>query len=261
MKLFGISAVSAVIIMLAAACGNGKSDNGLADAAAVADSIARADAGGAVVEQAPDLEASFTIADQEISVGVIEQELFDVFASQQLKRLNNRDIAKVCDALRKSGGSFITVLNSPSGDSVSFTLTPHQIIGLQRAKNSELNIGAAKAQAVAVAERMVPNPEAHAGAARVDVAVVKSFLEYNIVWPKASAYSRMSQGVLTQNYFNALKKQYQDLGGLAEPVISMLETMGVDGVRIVYSAEDSDRELKQAFPWREIRLPIEENKN
>lgn len=253
--------IIAAAMLAFASCNNGNSADSLMRAATLADSLARAEADGSVSVSAPDLQASFTVDDSQIALSSVGQELFDVFASQQLKKIPASDISAVCDALRTAKGSFVTILNSANGEeSVSFTLTPQQIVKLQRAKNSELNLGEARNQVVAVAERMVPAPEAHAGALRVETSIAKSFIEYNIVWPKASAYSKFPQGVLTQNYFNPLKEQYKAMGRLAEPVISMLQSMGIDGVRIVYSAEDSDRQLKQAFPWREIRLPIEPSK-
>lgn len=237
-------------------CGGSNSES-LADAANLADSIAKADAGGSVVTNSPDLEASFTIKDTLIPVESIGNELFDVFASQELKKLPPKDISFVCDALKESKGNLVIVLNSTDGQSVSFNLSPQQIIRLQRAKHSELNLGAARNQVTTMAERMIPAPEAHSDAVRVKTSVSKSFLEYNIVWAKASSFAKYPQGILTKNYFNALKRQYQAMGNLAEPIITMLEALGIDGVRIVYSAEDSDKELKQAFPWREIRKPIE----
>lgn len=259
-RILKLAAPCALAVLMAASCSKSSGD-ALAHAGNLADSIASADAGGSVVVAAPDLDASFTIDDAELSLSSVGQDLFNVFAAQQLKKLSAKDITTVCDALRDSKGELHVILNSSDGESATFAFTPQQVIKLQRAKNSELNLGAARLQAVAVAEKMVPNPSAHSGAVRVDVSVAKSFLEYNIVWPKASAYDKYPQGVLTANYFNALKKQYQNMGGLAEPVIDMLTSMGIDGVRIVYSAVDSDKQLKQAFPWREIRLPIEEGKN
>lgn len=256
-----IFAGAACAVLALAGCGSAVKADSLGEACTVADSIADAEADGAVVIDNRSLQASFEILDPEIAVDRIGQELFDVFAAQQLKRISAADINLVCEALRASGGDFVTVLNSPDGTSAVFTLTPRQIVHLQRAKNSDLNLGVARNQVIAVAEMMCPNPAAHTGASRVDVSVSKSFLEYNIVWPKASAYERYPQGILTSNYFNALKTQYRQMGGLAERVIAMLQTMGIDGVRIVYSAENSDKQLRQAFPWREIRMPVEDGRN
>lgn len=257
MKLLKTFIATSIVALSLASCGE-KTGFSLSEAGAIADSIADADADGKVVVNAADLQASFTIDDTDINLTAIGQELFDLFAAQQLKKLSATDINNVCDALRDSKGVFITVLNSPNGESVSFSLTPQQIINLQRAKNSELNLGAARGQVIAVAEGMVPAPESHVGAARVETSVTKSFLEYNIVWPKVSSYSKLTQGNLTGGYLKPLRQQYKAMGRLAEPIIAMLEAMGIDGVRIVYSAEDSDKVLKQAFPWREIRLPVED---
>lgn len=257
MKTICLTAITALALGIAS-CGNHKSADNLLAAGVLADSIANAEANGSVVVNTPNLQASFTITDPEIPVNQIGQELFDVFAAQQLKKISPKDISAVCEALRSSDGELAVIINSVDGESIAFNLTPHRIIALQRAKNSELNFSAARTQVVAIAERMTPNPEAHAGAVKVEASVAKSFLEYNVIWAKSAEFDKKSQGVLTQNYFNALKLQYQALGGLAEPVIDMLSSMGIDGVRIVYSAENSDKQLKQAFPWREIREPIVE---
>ena len=253
------SAILGIIASVALiSCGGANSKENLSNAAALADSIARADAGGSVVVASPGLQMSFEIADPEIPVSDIGRELFEVFAARQLKTISAADITTVCNALRADKAELDVVLNSPSGESAVFNFTPQRIITLQRAKNSELNIPAARTQLIVVAEKMVPNPGAHAGAVRVETSVVKGFLEYNIIFPDASTFERAAQGLLTKNYFNPLKQQYADMGGLAEPVVEMLTSMGIDGVRIVYSAENSDKNLKQAFPWREIKQPVEE---
>lgn len=255
MKNYFIIALLALLV--ATGCGSHNVEDSLRSAAEVADSVAKADAGGSVVVDVPNLQISFTVTDSEISLASVGQDLFEVFAAQQLKKVSPKVVAKVVEALRESKGELDVIINSDNGESAAFTLTPHRIVALQRAKNSELNFSSARTQVIAVAERMVPAPQEHIGAMKVHVSVSKSFLEYNIVWPNVTSYERQPQGILTKRYFNALKEQYQTMGGLAEPVIDMLTSMGIDGVRIVYSAENSDKELKQAFPWREIRLPIE----
>lgn len=259
MKSFKTLIAASAFALLVVSCGGNNSAETLAKAAHLTDSIAAAEADGKAVAADSDLMVSFTMPDAGIPLTAIGQDLFDVFAAQELKIVAPANVAAVCDALREVKGNLVVALNSPGGESAEFTLTPQDIIKLQRAKPSQLNLGAARNQLIDVAQQMVPNPDAHTGAVRVDVTVSKSFLEYNIIWPKASAYDKYPQGLLTKNYFNPLKKQYQQLGRLAEPVIAMLSAMGIDGVRVVYSAEDSDKQLKQAFPWREIRLPIEEN--
>ena len=62
----------------------------------------------------------------------------------------------------------------------------------------------------------------------------------------------MPQGVLTGRYMQPLRDEYGRLGSLEYPVVEMLKTLGIDGVRMVYVATGTDEEVKQAFPWREI---------
>ena len=78
----------------------------------------------------------------------------------------------------------------------------------------------------------------------------RGFIEYNIVWPSQKDLANKEQSVLTLLYFNDLKKSLMDLGELEQPVIDLLTNLGIDGVRVQYSAEDGDKVIKQAFPWR-----------
>lgn len=248
---------SAFVALALFSCAGGDKGDYLAEAAAVADSIAMSEAGGSATVVAPDITLCLAVDDAGIPLSLLRESLFNVFVSQQLKGLPASDVAMVCDALKASGGNLNVVLNSPTGDSVSFALSAHQIVRLQRAKLSEFNLGDARNDVVVMAEQMVPGGEAHRGAVRVDVSVSKGFLEYNVVWSNVGSYSGYPQGILTQRYLNALRQDYADLGGLGLPVVKLLSALGIDGVRMVYSAENSDKTLKQAFPWREIRMPVE----
>lgn len=243
--------------ILMGSCGGASKGDMLERAAAKADSIAKAEGGGSAVLDSPDICVDFTVNDTLIPLQMITQDLFDVFASQQLKKIPQKDVSAVTDALRENNGELKVTLNSPKGESVTFEFAPRRVTTLQKARNSELNVSGARTAVIDIARQMIPAPEAHKGASDIVTSVTKSFLEYDIIWPKASDFARYPQGILTKNYFTPLKMQYQAMGSLAEPVIEMLESMGIDGIRIVYSAADSDKQLKQAFPWREIRLPIE----
>lgn len=227
-------------------------------AAAIADSIAHTDADGSVISAPPGLQASFAIPDAGFPLTLIGRDIFDVLASQQLKKLPAEQITYICDALRDTESDLTVTLTDDADESVSFTLTPRQILQLRRAKSTDLNIPAARTQLIAIASAMVPAPDAASGSLRTDAAIVKSFLQYEIIWPKPSDFDRLPQGALTARYFNPLKQWYQSMGRLAEPVIEMLTSLGIDGIRILYTAEGSDRQLRQAFPWREIRQPIQE---
>lgn len=220
-------------------------------AALLADSVAGE--GWNVAVDAEDLACTYTLADSLIDPVAIGDALFDVYAAQQLKNYLAADINALCNALTENKGGFeITIVNPAKGTERQVEITPRRLVTLQKSKNSQLNASAAREQAVALAKTMVPAPGAHKDAVRVEASVVKSFLEYNIVFADAKAYAGNDQSLLTVRYFEPLKAEYRALGDLGEPVVQMLQGMGIDGVRILYSAENSDKTIKQAFPWREI---------
>jgi len=249
-----------VVFASMASCSGGDKTQALARAAALADSIVsgNGNANVEVNEAGTGLDATFRIADSLLNLQPIGQELFEIYAAQQLKYASADDINAVCQALRETEGDVTVELVASGQEARAFTLTPRRIISLQKARLSQLDPAKAKEQVVKVAEGMCPNPKAHAGALRTDVSVVKSFLEYNIVWPSEKDIAGKEQGNLTYLYCNAIKEQFIQMGDLKQPIIDLLTSLGIDGVRIVYSAEGSDKTVKQAFPWREIQKPTEE---
>ena len=253
-------AVLGVALASIASCSGGDNTEALQHAASVADSIvcANGDANVEVNAAGTGLDATFRIADTLINVQSIGKELFEVYASQQLKTVSPDAINLISHALRETKGDITVELLAEGQQPQTFTLTPRRFVDLQKARLTQLDPAIAKEQVVKVAEGMCPNSKAHAGALRVDVAVVKSFLEYNVVWPSEKDLAGKDQSTLTLNYFNSLKQELIDLGTLSQPVIDLLSSLSIDGVRMVYSAEGTDKVVKQAFPWRELQKPIEE---
>ena len=50
----------------------------------------------------------------------------------------------------------------------------------------------------------------------------------------------------------ALRADFKSLGEQGPEFVDFLGKVGIDGVRMVYTAEGSDVSIRQAFPWREI---------
>lgn len=220
-------------------------------AAALADSVAGQ--GWDVKVDDKNIAAIYTLADSILNPEAIGDALFDVYAAGQLKAYSASDINTVSNALHENDGSLaISVISPAKGTRRVVYLTAKHLVMLQKSKNSQLNASAAREQVVKMAEMMVPAPDAHKDAVQVEASVVKSFLEYNIVFSDVKAFSGKDQSLLTLRYLEPLKAEYRALGELGAPIVEMLETMGIDGVRIQYSAENSDKTIKQAFPWREI---------
>lgn len=258
MKIKNLFRAGAMAVAVAAlgmsvgGCGNGAAKaESLQAAASLADSVAGE--GWEVKADGNNLVATCTLTDSLLNPEAIGDALFDIYAAQQLKTYSAADINAVANALHENEGKLDITLVSPAlGSSRAIELTAKRLVTLQKSKNSQLNASAAREQVVKLAETMVPAPAAHKDAVRVEAAVVKSFLEYNIIFADAKAYAGNDQSLLTVRYFEPLKAQYRAMGDMAPSVVEMLQGMGIDGVRIQYSAENSDKTIKQAFPWREI---------
>lgn len=254
-----ITIICAIAAIIGTSCSKGSSAAEIEKAAAVADSVLSADgnASAAVNAEATGIDVTVRV-DSLIDVTAVGQELFDIYASAWLKTVPAAKLDQVAKALRESKGSVTVKLVNPDSRSQQFTYTPKRIIDLQRARLTQLDPSIAKSQVIKVAEAMVPNPKANEGADSISASIAMSFLEYTIEWPTAKNYADRGQGVLTTLYFNPLKQQLIDLGPSAQPIVEMLTSLGIDGIRMVYTAKDSDKVIKQAFPWRELEKPIEE---
>lgn len=260
-RLSVLALASALSLTALTGCGSdGGNASALAKAAAGADSIvsSMSDANVEVNAAGTGLDATFRMSDSLIDPAYLGQDLFDVYAAQQLKDYPSAAVNAVSKAVQASKGDITVELLWPGGRNARFTLTPRRFVDLQRAKNSQLNMPAAKTQLTDLARHIIPAPEASKGCDSIETSINKSFLEYTFVWPSASAYANDGQGMLTGRYFNALKRMYTSLGAPGPDIVRMLQGMGVDGIRIVYAAKDSDKTLQQAFPWREIQKPVEE---
>lgn len=248
------------LVAACVACSGGKSAETLAQAATLADKMIRADYNHNVEVNAEctGLDVTVRVADSLIHVDEMGPELFDALAALNIKSCEVPELNELVKLLREAKADVTVQLIGTDETSEEFKLTAAQLLRLQAAKLTQLNPSALKTQIVEMAEAFCPNAAAHAGAKEVEVAIVKSFIEYNVVWPDAKAYANREQGWLTLNYFNPLKKMYADLSEACPGLFPMMKELGIDGVRMVYSAPDSERTLKQAFPWRELEKPIEE---
>lgn len=242
------------------ACSGGKQAEQLAAASALADKMISSDYDHNVEVNAEGngLDVTIRLSDSLVNVPAIGQELFDALAALNLKACNPADLNELAQTLHKAKASVEVQLIGTDKADVKYPLSASQLTKLQGSKLTQLNPALLKTQLVALAGPFCPNPKAHAGARDIEIAIVKSFLEYRVVWPSAKDYAQREQGWLTLNYFNPLKQLYTMVNDGCPGLINMMTELGIDGVRMVYAAPDSERELRQAFPWRELEKPIEE---
>lgn len=246
-------------VWLMASCADGKQAEALENASAVADKMISADYDHNVEvnSEGNGLDVAIRLSDSLINVEQIGPELFNALAAMNLRTYSADDVNTVVDALRKAKGDVTVELITPDKTNCEYSLTASQLVKLRSAKLTQLNPALLKAQIIDVANGLFPGgiPE---GAEGVETSIVKSFLEYDVQWPSATAYANREQGWLTLNYFNAFKRLYAQLDEACPGLVAMLADLGIDGVRVAYTAPDSERAIRQAFPWRELEKPIED---
>lgn len=252
-----VAVVAMSMVAVAGSCGPSAAERAarMESAAATVDSLVHTTEAPFVVSKAvyaePNIDVSFVLADSVIKVDLLGDELMDYYLAEQLKTSDGAALREVCSALKSSEASVVLSLTDAYGGSKTFIYTADKLQNLAKAKRSQLNVPKVKEQVVAVAGGAVPAPSAHMGT-QVSTSIDKGFLTYTVTWPSKSAVSGMPQGVLTGRYMQPLRDEYGRLGSLEYPVVEMLKTLGIDGVRMVYVATGTDDEVKQAFPWREI---------
>lgn len=253
-----ILAASAALLLLVCSCGPSEAEKKAAmeRTAATIDSIIGTtqtpyEACGAVYAE-PNVNVNIVLRDSMIKVDLLGEQLMDYFAAAQLKSYDADTFNDITKQLRTQDASLVVNITDTFGGSKTFIFSPEKLRRLRAAKPSSLDVPKVKEQVIAMANGAVPAPAAHAGA-QVSASISKGFLTYTVSWPQKSALAGLEQGSLTGRYMDALRRQYSRLGELEYPVVETLKSLGIDGVRIVYTTVDGDgKELKQAFPWREI---------
>ncbi len=253
--IYLVAIVAALAGMVACGPSAAEKAERLASAAAQIDSIVKCDEAPVVSSGAryedPNIVVSYVLSDSMIKVDLLGDELLDYYAAEELRTMDASTLKTVTSLLSKNETSLVVSITDVYGNAKNYIFTADKLKNLAKAKRSTLNVQKVKEQVVALANASVPAPYAHPGT-QVSASIDGGFLTYTIVWPKKSSYASYSQGVLVSLYKAPLQAQYSALGVLEYPVVDMYKSLGVDGVRIVYKAVDSDSELKQAFPWREL---------
>ncbi|MDO4320202.1 MAG: hypothetical protein Q4C34_06455 [Bacteroidales bacterium] len=256
-RYISLPVVAVALIALASACGPSAAERTarMESATATVDSLVHTSEAPFAVSKAdyaePNIDVTVVLADSMIKVDLLGEDLMDYYLAEQLKTSDQQALRSICSTLKDNEANVVLSLTDAFGASKTFIFSGEKLLNLAKAKRSQLNVPKVKDQVVALAGGAVPAPSAHAGA-QVSTSIDKGFLTYTVTWPGKGVISGMPQGVLTGRYMQPLRDQYGRLGSLEYPVVEMLKTLGIDGVRIVYVATGTDDEVKQAFPWREI---------
>lgn len=196
-------------------------------------------------------------APSRLDVEAVDPTLFNFFAAYQIKEIDITPLNLFVNALKQTGDTVEVVLRN--GDQAkSFYLAPAKILLLHGAKNTDLDISGVKQGLKAAAESFFPlyPPDS---AAQKSVSIDKGFLQFELTFSSAKSFERYDQSIFTAKYLPMLKSEFQKLNSGRLMLYTPLKSIGVEGVRMVYKAEDSQKTIKQAFPWRELIKTDNEN--
>ena len=199
-----------------------------------------------------DIVVKMTVSDSMIDVSRLGDELMDYYMAMKLKQGPSELINKVVKAVEGSEGSVKLDLTDIYGNSTSYSFSGETIRHLIKAKGSALNEPRVKEQVARLLEKALPNAAAYADADNVALTFNRGFLSYEVTFPNDRGFAKSTQGLITKQYMQPVKAQYAALGSMQADVIELLKNLRVDGVSVTYKALNSDKELKQAFPWRVI---------
>ena len=90
-------------------------------------------------------------------------------------------------------------------------------------------------------------------AENAEFAFEAGFAQYELVFANASAYSNLTQDSLRGRYQNVLRAQYDSYGECRGLIEGVLESLGIEGYRFVYTDKNDTKTLKAALPWRIIQ--------
>ncbi len=257
-RTVAVAFATLLIMAGATACGESQADKAkkLEAAAAALDSVfnpAQAPVAAlSITADGTDINFKATLSDSLIHADLLGEELVNYFVANQIKHVKGAVINQVNKALDSTLGSLKLSITDTWGNNFAIAFSSENLRHLYKAKGSQLNVPTVKEQVVALLGNSLPASMANKDAQSITLTISKGFLNYNVQFDKYAKYKKGKQGHLTTLYFAPLKVQYANLGVLQTPIIDTLKELGIDGIRVTFSAQDSDKELKQAFPWREI---------
>ena len=198
------------------------------------------------------INVAATFGDSLLHADLLGEELMNYFVAGQIKQIKADVVNQVNRALDSSVGSLKLSLTDTWGNSFAIAYSAEDLRHLYKAKGSQLNVPMVKEQLVILLSNSLPTTKANKDSKGITLSIDKGFLNYDILFDKYQKFEKDRQGYITTLYFDLIKAQYASLGKLQTPIIDTMKELGIDGIRVTFVANDSDKELKQAFPWREI---------
>ena len=246
-----LSAVAmALLVLIMFACGPSQEQKAkeLTDAAAeVSTAVQQTFSTVAIEAEYPNVKLNVALDDSLFHAELLTEPVANFFLAKYIQQLPANNSKALLRQVKEAQGSVQLAVTDLYGQIFTAELTPDHVIGLYTAKNTQLSVPAVKEGLKALLGSQLEIPARFKLAGEVSASFEGGFLVYEVP-VKAIDVANLTQGNIVFYHQQLLKNQWKNLAYFA----SLLKELGIDGIRIVYADVDSDKKVKQAFPWRSI---------
>lgn len=253
-------AATAAVLALTASCGGNKEaeilqkqaqrvDTSLASEVA-ADPQLFASADAEYADSA--FRVAVVFADSVLNVADYSQELVEYFLSEEIKSRAGKDLDELVNTLAKTREPLRLTLTDVYGTTRSYDMPAVTLRTLFKTQRSQLRLPEVRSEVLGIFADRAFRFAAGSGVQKADFALTSSFATYTIVYDSSKAYAGLNVANLKARYLKMLKPMYKAYGSLADAVVGMDRSLGIDGYRFVLTTPAGDSELKCTLPWREI---------
>lgn len=243
-----VALVLLALIMFACGPSEEQKAQELTDAAAKAnEAVAQTFSTVAIEAAYPDIAVKVSLTDSLFHAELITEPVANLFLAKYLQLLPAGDCKPLISKVKAAQGVVKLTFTDLYGQSFSADLAAEHVLSLFTAKFSQLNTTAVKEDIASMIGLQIEVPERFKLAGDLTTSFESGFI--TVVLPvKPIDVANLSQGNVVFYHQPLINNQWKNLEGFA----SILKDLGIDGIRVTYADVESDKQVKQAFPWRSI---------
>lgn len=246
-----LSAVAmALLVLIMFACGPSQEQKAkeLTDAAAeVSTAVQQTFSTVAIEAEYPNVKLNVALDDSLFHAELLTEPVANFFLAKYIQLLPANNSKALLRQVKEAQGTVQLAVTDLYGQTFTAELTPDHVLGLYTAKNTQLSVPAVKEGLEALLGSQLEIPARFKLADEVSASFEGGFLVYEVP-VKAIDVANLTQGNIVFYHQQLLKNQWKNLAYFA----SLLKGLGIDGIRVTYADVESDKQVKQAFPWRSI---------
>ena len=246
-----LSAVAmALLVLIMFACGPSQEQRAkeLTDAAAeVCAAVQQTYSTVAIEAEYPNVKLNVALDDSLFHAELLTEPVANFFLAKYIQQLPANNGKQLLAKVKEAQGAVLLTVTDLYGQTFTAEMTPEHVTGLFTAKNTQLSVPAVKEGLETLLGSQLQIPARFKLAGEVSGSFEGNFFEYTVP-VKAVDVANLTQGNIVFYHQQLLKNQWKNLATFA----SLIKELGIDGIRVVYADVDSDKKVKQAFPWRSI---------